>query len=974
MRKSILSSLTAFFMAAVLVLFGACSDITDSSEINAKSSSAENGRATVSFALASDNGRTIMPDNLELNDTVQIILSVEMQNEKGEYEEILVEPNPNWTADTDKYGVIQKSAYDNMISDSLTFEYGTYNFKLELYAHASSEDSTPRLVQVAELKNVEINQKTETLEFEAKYVDSGVLSLKLQWDEVESRSPIGGVKAALYEISENGTIGNLIEGTKKEPECVGPVQYSTDKIVKKFYMATYSLETEVPNGSYWVKIQLYDNEEETKILNTITEIVKINGFRTEKTLELDISKLNILYNVAYSLGADDASWVDGVEENLVTRRNAYTGVVLPTNEYVTRNGYKLVGWKPENSSEVLEEIEAGSSSAKDYALTAQWIEHDAHSLKYMNIDGIVESVTNPQSFKETEEVTLLETVSKTYYTFEGWYTDADCTEGNEISGWKAGDKTGDVTVYAKWTLVPTLYVSPAGSDKNDGTAQNKALDSIDAAVDVIASVVEKDADWTIYVSGEVKGAQTVSSSLTAEVAKSLTIAGLSKNTIDDSEYTDILNGNFDENNAGTTLTIETEIPVTIANLQITGGYYPVIESDNNYAQGGGIKIAAGSTKVMLDNALISGNKSDCGAAIELNVGTLVMKDSVVKDNEAISELGFGTGGIIQVDPETKFFMYGSSVIGDKNAKERATETSYSNKGDNPGIYNSRGFVYLGYSGFDDSGNPIKAALTGGIYGNYGRTSAIFNDSGTLYMNSGTIKYNTVADEESQVTYTGEGSTFVMMGGSIESNSGTVDVAGSWDSVVSPFTLDGEVGIDTELRCRAKGVVTIGSNFKTKNPIPLSVETYEEGLEVLAPATGVTLTSDIIANFSLVQPDDGVTWVITTDGKLKKLVADSTFQITLESVKSDDTGIVSLGVDGSSVEATIATGYSVYAWTIDDEDYELEGSTLDFSKVTLGSGVVPAQVSGAHNIMVIVVNDTDKDDYYSATVVFTVTKE
>ena len=97
-------------------------------------------------------------------------------------------------------------------------------------------------------------------------------------------------------------------------------------------------------------------------------------------------------------------------------------------------------------------------------------------------------------------------------------------------------------------------------------------------------------------------------------------------------------------------------------------------------------------------------------------------------------------------------------------------------------------------------------------------------------------------------------------------------------------------------------------------------------------------------------------------------------VTLESITSDDEGIVSLKVEETAIKATVASGYSVYTWRIDDENYEFEDLTLDFSKVTLESEVQPAAVSGAHNIMLIVVNNNDESDYYSATVVFTVTKE
>lgn len=69
------------------------------------------------------------------------------------------------------------------------------------------------------------------------------------------------------------------------------------------------------------------------------------------------------------------------------------------------------------------------------------------------------------SFNEYETVELTTDVALTGYQFAGWYTDASCTDGNEIIGWTPGDKTDRVTVYAKWT--PNVYVitlSAAGAD------------------------------------------------------------------------------------------------------------------------------------------------------------------------------------------------------------------------------------------------------------------------------------------------------------------------------------------------------------------------------------------------------------------------------------------------------------------------------------------------------------------------------
>ena len=37
------------------------------------------------------------------------------------------------------------------------------------------------------------------------------------------------------------------------------------------------------------------------------------------------------------------------------------------------------------------------------------------------------------------------------YDFAGWYPAQDFS-GESITGWNAGEKTGDITLYAKWTV------------------------------------------------------------------------------------------------------------------------------------------------------------------------------------------------------------------------------------------------------------------------------------------------------------------------------------------------------------------------------------------------------------------------------------------------------------------------------------------------------------------------------------------
>ena len=87
-----------------------------------------------------------------------------------------------------------------------------------------------------------------------------------------------------------------------------------------------------------------------------------------------------------------------------------------------------------------------------------------HSITY-ELNGGAFASTAVASFCEDDKITLPADITRTGYTFEGWYTDSALTDGNQITGWVAGEKTAAVTVYAKWTA-NTYTVS---FDKNNGS-------------------------------------------------------------------------------------------------------------------------------------------------------------------------------------------------------------------------------------------------------------------------------------------------------------------------------------------------------------------------------------------------------------------------------------------------------------------------------------------------------------------------
>lgn len=89
---------------------------------------------------------------------------------------------------------------------------------------------------------------------------------------------------------------------------------------------------------------------------------------------------------------------------------------------------------------------------QDTVLTPIWevVEYD---IKY-NLNGGVNSRYNMPSYT-IEQSFDLQTPTKDYYDFGGWYTSSDFAENSRLIGISQGEKTEDIELWAKWT--PTSY-------------------------------------------------------------------------------------------------------------------------------------------------------------------------------------------------------------------------------------------------------------------------------------------------------------------------------------------------------------------------------------------------------------------------------------------------------------------------------------------------------------------------------------
>ena len=389
-----------------------------------------------------------------------------------------------------------------------------------------------------------------------------------------------------------------------------------------------------------------------------------------------------------------------------------------------------------------------------------------------------------------------------------------------------------------------FYIGDTGlgsepSDTNGSGSPYEPFESLSKAIAVLASIGDSTKNYQIFISGPLKGKQTLTSSLDNKAA-SITIQGL--NGLDENNIPkDSLNGN----QADTTLTVETSVPISIKNLKITGG---------KGANGGGLYLENQSVVKLLDGTLITENEADFGGGV-YNEGTL--------------------------------FMSGSAMIG-KSTSTIATSSSYGNKATSSGagIYSNSGSkIYLGYTSWTSTSDNSPSELTGGVCGNYLSNSEISSaygggiyTQGQLYINSGNISYNYAINGAGIYTK----SNITMTGGTISGNiakthGGAVYMHDSNDTKHSDLQISGSSYIPYGgavnnndiymLDFHAKITITGSlSNREADKLISITPKTYTDGTTLLKADSGVSLVNEL-SKFRVTPDSNGKEWSIDTNGNL-----------------------------------------------------------------------------------------------------------
>lgn len=199
---------------------------------------------------------------------------------------------------------------------------------------------------------------------------------------------------------------------------------------------------------------------------------------------------------------------------------------------------------------------------------------------------------------------------------------------------------------------PVVAPGTASDALGDGSAY-KPFATLSRAVAVVVSNGSADSDYMFRISGAVAGATTLPDTLT-DKAKSITICG-ANGLASDGTPQDALT--LASGEAGSVLTVESAVPLTIRSVKITGG---------NAANGGGIYSTASGASITLSGAAaVSENTATAygGGIYATNAATILIKDNAcISSNTAASR----AGGMYLTGAAT-VEMTGGEISGNKTA-------------------------------------------------------------------------------------------------------------------------------------------------------------------------------------------------------------------------------------------------------------------------------------------------------------------
>ena len=810
---------------------------------------------------------------------------------------------------------------------------GTYNFTLKALKNS-------KVALEGSLSNVEISEGSNSVQFALSVPTSGdniapgCIEFTLNYEEAKSaltsaNCTLTSVGVSLFNFpsgSERATDDGSWTITYKNSDTDSTVQESTSAIF------TLSESANLQAGTYKLKISFtVQNSQSTSNQTSYFSLVKVVPALTS-TGNATIQNFNQFQDIIFE-NMDDGTGGNYWKNGSVVAISVATACTenLPTSSDVSRTGYTFGGWYTDSSCEQNLVTTTQSAVTTYYA---KWTANTYTVSFNANAENDVTGSMEAQDFTYDEDKKALTTndFTREKYQFTGWNTQSDGTGTSYEDGAEVCNLTdvagGAITLYAQWVFLP-IALSNGG-----GTNKTRYASISDAESYIIGNGSNSDS-WIIYVDGEkgaVQGTNTLSASITTEKASSITICGFTDNaqTISDLtsySYTDILNGN----SAGTVLTINTAVPVTIQKIKITGG---------NAEIGGGVNVASSANVTIADGAYITSNVAEsCGGGV-FSKGTLSMSAGVISSNTAGNNENVGYGGGICVD-EGSFTMSGGTISANNSSETGGGVITFGTFNMSNGTISENTALYGG-------GVYIAETVNITVYVDDKNAGSTNNGSGSLTMTGGTISSNSaIYESNDEDSYGGLGGgvynegNFALSGGTITGN--TASDAGNgiyntraYNDASACFSVSGAATVDSsndvylyisEGESVIYGSIKLAGSLSSASVATITPSCYDAGTQILALAENAgTTIADNYSKFTIADADShGVNLADTGN------LAYSVGAAVLFPTASDFNG------DGEW-EQTCSVVYG--SETITNEESSLNGQST-IATITISSGISTA---------------------------------
>ena len=208
-----------------------------------------------------------------------------------------------------------------------------------------------------------------------------------------------------------------------------------------------------------------------------------------------------------------------------TASQAYASTTLAPGSTATfkataKTGYEFVGWFTAASGGTAVSTNATYTFKYDISYTGKTLyarfKANQYTITYKDQGGGTFSGTHASGYPTKHTygtATTLKDPSKAGYTFEGWFTDAACT--NKVTSLGATAYTASITLYAKWTAIAeTKYEVNISSGANGSVSPSgpQQVGASGISVTATPSTGYKFKEW--IVSGGAKVASTTAATTT----------------------------------------------------------------------------------------------------------------------------------------------------------------------------------------------------------------------------------------------------------------------------------------------------------------------------------------------------------------------------------------------------------------------------------------------------------------------------